>query len=134
MRWNTKGWLLAGLLAAALGCNASSVGSDASADAGPISDPVMFCKTTKALECDRAYECVPFAMHDANFIVNYGASLADCKTGIDQICTDPTTSCPSYNATFGGSCAAALAGDSCSDLLFGDVIVPPDSCAAACGM
>jgi hypothetical protein len=134
MGWNTRGWLLGTLLAGTLGCNTGNAGSDASADAGPISDPVAFCKSSKSTECDRAYECVPLAARDADFMTIYGSSLTDCKSTIDAICTDPAINCPTYDAASAGSCAAALTNDSCSALVFGNRVVPPDSCSAACGM
>ena len=126
--------LFGAMLAGALGCSTSGTGSDASADASPIPDSVAFCKSSKSIECDRAYACVPVAMRDADFASVYGASLTDCKSMIDSMCTDPTTNCPNYNPASGGSCVAALSNDSCADLVFGNLVVPPDTCSAACGM
>jgi hypothetical protein len=134
MRTITRSWIRGAMLVGALGCSTSNVGSDASPDAGPISDPIAFCKSSKSIECDRAYECVPAAARDVDFMTIYGSSLTDCKSMLDAICTDPTTNCPTFDAASAGSCAAALSNDSCSDLVFGNRVVPPDSCSAACGM
>jgi hypothetical protein len=134
VRSNTRGWLLAALLASALGCSTSNTGDDASADAGPISDPAAFCKSSKTIECERAYECVPAGARDAEFMSSYGASVSDCKSMVDTICADPATSCPNFDAASAGSCVAGLTGETCMDLVFVNLIAPPNSCLSACGM
>jgi hypothetical protein len=109
-------------------------GAGGSSGGGTISDPIVFCQMSANKVCDRAFECVPTSMRDADFTSNYGSSVTACKAMTSSTCVDPATNCPHYNATSGASCVAALTTNSCSDLLFLNAIFPPASCFSACGM
>lgn len=136
MRANTKVWLLVwflgSLLAGAFGCSTSA--TSAASDAGPISDPIAYCKTAMDLVCARAYECVPLAARDVDFMMSYAGAVADCKTKLEATCVDAAANCPNYNPAMAGACVASLTNDACADLLSTNQIVEPDSCSTACGI
>ncbi len=90
---------------------------------------IAFCKAFHNSICDRAFQCVPVASQDANFVGSFGATITACKAMTDTACVDPATNCPNYNATEGNSCTAAWAVATCT--LFTSGSVPP-SCLAAC--
>jgi hypothetical protein len=100
---------------------------------GTISDPIVYCQMSLNKTCDRAFQCIPASMQDADFVSNYGSTVAMCKAMTTTTCVDPTTNCPTYNPASGASCVAALTNDSCADLVFLNGIFPPASCFSACG-
>jgi hypothetical protein len=112
------------------GNNGGGVGGSS----GSAADALAFCRASNNSICDRAFQCVPVASQDADFTSNYGATVAACKAMTTTTCVDPATNCPTYNATAGNSCLAALVSSPCTDLLFlGNAIFPPASCFSACG-
>ena len=119
---------------AGAGGSSGGGGAGGSSGGGTISDPIVFCQMLFNKICDRAFQCVPTSMQDANFTSSYGTTIAACKAMTNTTCVDPTTNCPTYNPSAGGSCVAAVTNDSCADLLFGNQIFPPGSCLSACGM
>ena len=98
-----------------------------------ITDPLVFCRGSHDTICDRAFQCIPVASRDADFISSYGASVTACKAMTSTICVDPATNCPTYSPTLGGACISALTNDACVDLVFLNGIFPPASCVGTCG-
>lgn len=117
-----------------VGGNGGNGGGAGGSSGGTISDVGTFCRMLSNGICNRAYQCVPAAMRDADFTSNYGASLADCMAMTTVNCANPSADCPTYSAASGGTCVSMLTSATCTDLLFLNLVIPPQSCFTACGM
>lgn len=109
-------------------------GGAGGAAGGTISDPIVFCKMTFDGICTRAFQCIPTAMQDTDFVSNFGSSVTACKTMYEAVCVNPTINCPTYNPALGSSCISAVNSTACTSLFFSNLPVLPDSCSKACGM
>jgi hypothetical protein len=112
---------------------AGATGFGGATGAGGAHAQVMaFCLQLSMIDCDRAYECVPPAMRDADFVTAESTNIPDCKGALtQQSCVGFGDACNTFNQAAAESCLSTYATETC-DQIFADM-GPPVDCYRTCG-
>ncbi|HVU49874.1 MAG TPA: hypothetical protein VHL80_04260 [Polyangia bacterium] len=114
------------------GAAGSATGAAGAGGAGAVPpDGMSFCLQLSMVDCDRAYDCVPAAMRDADFVASEGNNITECKgTLTTQACDGFGAMCGTYSTTFAQACLSKYATETCDQILAD--MGPPAECFFAC--